>query len=128
ERYSFDTLRFALATESDMTGHSNKSGSISAPPAANRDAPTAHDAKNQQTSPESSPVPQEARKPKRKRKLVIAALGIAVLVALIVVGIPLAEEMLNTVSTDDAFVNGHVTFVARSVAGQISRVLVDDNT
>jgi multidrug resistance efflux pump len=35
--------------------------------------------------------------------------------------------MLNTVSTDDAYVNGHVTFVAPRVAGQISRVLVDDN-
>ena len=35
--------------------------------------------------------------------------------------------MLNTVSTDDAYVNGHVTFVAPRVAGQVSRVLVDDN-
>jgi membrane fusion protein (multidrug efflux system) len=35
--------------------------------------------------------------------------------------------MLNTVSTDDAYVNGHVTYVAPRVAGQISRVLVDDN-
>jgi membrane fusion protein (multidrug efflux system) len=34
---------------------------------------------------------------------------------------------LNTVSTDDAFVNGHVTFVAARVSGQVSRVLVDDN-
>ena len=34
---------------------------------------------------------------------------------------------LNTVSTDDAFVNGHVTFVAPRVSGQVSRVLVDDN-
>ena len=34
---------------------------------------------------------------------------------------------LNTVSTDDAYVNGHVTFVAPRVSGQISRVLVDDN-
>jgi membrane fusion protein (multidrug efflux system) len=33
----------------------------------------------------------------------------------------------NTVSTDDAYVNGHVTFVAPRVAGQVSRVLVDDN-
>jgi membrane fusion protein, multidrug efflux system len=31
------------------------------------------------------------------------------------------------VSTDDAFVNGHVTFVAARVRGQVSRVLVDDN-
>ena len=35
--------------------------------------------------------------------------------------------MLNTVSTDDAYVNGHVTFVAPRVAGQVSRVFVDDN-
>ena len=34
---------------------------------------------------------------------------------------------METVSTDDAYVNGHVTFVAPRVAGQVSRVLVDDN-
>jgi membrane fusion protein, multidrug efflux system len=31
------------------------------------------------------------------------------------------------VSTDDAYVNGHVTFVAARVSGQVARVLVDDN-
>ncbi len=35
--------------------------------------------------------------------------------------------MLNTVSTDDAYVNGHVTLVAPRVSGLVSRVLVDDN-
>ena len=40
---------------------------------------------------------------------------------------PAVETMLNTVSTDDAYVNGHVTFVAPRVSGQVSRVLVDDN-
>ena len=35
--------------------------------------------------------------------------------------------MLDTVSTDDAYVNGHVTYVAPRVAGQVSHVLVDDN-
>ena len=54
-------------------------------------------------------------------------LGVAVLAVLLVFGIPWVKDMLNTVSTDDAFVNGHVTFVAPRVAGQISRVLVDDN-
>src|SRR5262245_24268563 len=34
---------------------------------------------------------------------------------------------LNTVSTDDAYVDGHVTFVAPRVAGQVSKVFVDDN-
>jgi membrane fusion protein (multidrug efflux system) len=34
---------------------------------------------------------------------------------------------LSTVSTDDAYVNGHVTLVAPRVAGTVARVLVDDN-
>ena len=41
--------------------------------------------------------------------------------------IPYVETMFNTVSTDDAYVNGHVTLVAPRVAGLVSRVLVDDN-
>jgi membrane fusion protein (multidrug efflux system) len=77
--------------------------------------------------PESRPVPREARKAPRKRKLLLGVVGVAVLAALLVFGIPRVEQMLNTVSTDDAYVNGHVTFVAPRVAGQISRVLVDDN-
>jgi membrane fusion protein (multidrug efflux system) len=40
---------------------------------------------------------------------------------------PIVETMLNTVSTDDAYVNGHVTFVAPRVAGQVAKVFVDDN-
>jgi membrane fusion protein (multidrug efflux system) len=34
---------------------------------------------------------------------------------------------LTTESTDDAYVNGHVTMVAPRVSGQVSKVLVDDN-
>jgi len=41
--------------------------------------------------------------------------------------VPVVETMLNTISTDDAYVNGHVTLVAPRVSGQVSRVLVDDN-
>jgi membrane fusion protein (multidrug efflux system) len=40
---------------------------------------------------------------------------------------PWVVTMLTTVFTDDAYVNGHVTFVAPRVAGQVARVLVDDN-
>ena len=40
---------------------------------------------------------------------------------------PAVETAMNTVSTDDAYVNGHVTLVAPRVSGQVSRVLVDDN-
>jgi membrane fusion protein (multidrug efflux system) len=40
---------------------------------------------------------------------------------------PTVETMLNTVSTDDAYVNSHVTYVAPRVEGQVARVFVDDN-
>jgi membrane fusion protein (multidrug efflux system) len=59
--------------------------------------------------------------------LLIGGLGASVLAVALAFGIPWIRQSLNTVSTDDAYVNGHVTFVAPRVAGQISRVLVDDN-
>jgi membrane fusion protein (multidrug efflux system) len=52
--------------------------------------------------------------------------GVLFLLALIE-GIPWIVTALSTVSTDDAYVNGHVTFVAPRVAGQVTRVLVEDN-
>jgi membrane fusion protein (multidrug efflux system) len=47
--------------------------------------------------------------------------------ALLYQGLPWMRTALTTVSTDDAYVNGHVTFVAARVPGQVVRVLVDDN-
>jgi hypothetical protein len=75
-----------------MTGQSDKPGSIDAEPTA-------------ETPAKSAPGPQPARKARRKRILLVGGLGVAVLIILVVFGIPWAEEMLNTVSTDDAFVN-----------------------
>ena len=49
---------------------------------------------------------------------------LAVLVAGLVLVAPAARTALNTVATDDAYVNGHVTFVAPRVPGQVQRVLV----
>jgi membrane fusion protein (multidrug efflux system) len=71
-------------------------------------------------------TPPSAHPFTRRRKLLAGGLA-AVAVAGIVWGIPWISQILNTVSTDDAYVNGHVTFVAPRVAGQIARVLVDDN-
>jgi membrane fusion protein, multidrug efflux system len=103
-----------------MTEQSIKRDSIDAPPSADGNPSAAHDSTTTQSPP-------GAPKPKSKRKLLVGVAGIAVLACLLVFGIPLIEEMLNTVSTDDAYVNGHVTFVAPRVGGQISHVLVDDN-
>jgi membrane fusion protein, multidrug efflux system len=62
-----------------------------------------------------------------RRRLLVGVFGLAVLAAGLWVGIPWIRMTLDTVSTDDAYVNGHVTFVAARVAGQVARVLVDDN-
>lgn len=110
-----------------MTEQSGNAGSAKAPSTANSEATVADGATTARTPPESRPVPDGARKATRKRKLVAGVLGVAVLALVVVFGIPWVKEMLNTESTDDAFVNGHVTFVAPRVAGQISRVLVDDD-
>jgi len=52
--------------------------------------------------------------------------GVLLLLALYE-AIPWAITAFTTESTDDAYVNGHVTFVAPRVPGQVLRVLVDDN-
>lgn len=78
-------------------------------------------------APSSTPVLPAHHRPRWKRTLLggmLAAVGIAVIW---VYGVPWIELTLNTVSTDDAFVNGHVTFVAPRVRGQVARVLVDDD-
>ncbi len=53
--------------------------------------------------------------------------GLILLAGAAVIAIPWLRDALTTVSTDDAYVNGHVTFVAPRVSGQVKRVLVDDN-
>ena len=89
------------------------------------------DAPDKATSAEdgagSSKVPPSSPRLTRRRKLLIGVLGALVVAAAAILGIPRIELALSTVSTDDAYVNGHVTFVAPRVGGQISRVLVDDN-
>lgn len=62
----------------------------------------------------------------RKRQLRIALLVLATLVVVFVI-IPRFFHAWNMVSTDDAYVNSYVTFVASRVSGQVERVLVDDN-
>ncbi len=90
-------------------------------------ARNADSAPTPQNPPSTGAVSPEKQKPTRRRKMLLGAAGIVILAAALWFGIPWVQMTLNTVSTDDAYVNGHVTFVAARVRGQVARVLVDDN-
>jgi membrane fusion protein, multidrug efflux system len=77
--------------------------------------------------PSAGTAPPEKPKANPRRKMLLGALGALILASALWFGIPWVQTTLNTVSTDDAYVNGHVTFVAARVKGQVARVLVDDN-
>jgi len=65
--------------------------------------------------------------PRIKRPLWLwIAGGVLVLLAL-TKAVRFTIDAFRTVSTDDAYVNGHVTFVAPRIPGQVVHVLVDDN-
>jgi membrane fusion protein, multidrug efflux system len=74
-----------------------------------------------------SPKPGPSTSHRRRRRLLFGVIVLLLLAAFLGFGVPRIRLALNTVSTDDAFVNGHVTFVAPRVHGHVVRVLVDDN-
>ena len=99
------------------------------PPQADATARPDHQAADPATAdpPSDTPPPAAGAPARPGRKWLLRA---GVVVGLAAGGyslIPYVKTMLNTVSTDDAYVNGHVTFVASRVSGLVSRVLVDDN-
>ena len=88
-------------------------------PATSPENPPAPTTKPARTPTEPSPSPQ--------RRNIIRRVGpIVGLIVLAFVGWSLLESF-RTVSTDDAYVNSYVTFVAPRVTGQVAQVLVDDN-
>jgi membrane fusion protein, multidrug efflux system len=66
-------------------------------------------------------------KPAEKRPRWIWIAGAVVILLALPKVIPWVVKAFRTVSTDDAYVNGHVTFVAPRVQGQVVHVLVDNN-
>jgi membrane fusion protein (multidrug efflux system) len=79
------------------------------------------------TSP-PPPTPPPASPPAHRwRRWLLVIAGVLGLAAAVYFLLPTVRLMLNTVSTDDGYVNSHVTLVAPRVAGQVIEVLVDDN-
>ncbi|QEL14067.1 HlyD family secretion protein [Limnoglobus roseus] len=90
-------------------------------------------------APQSSPAPTAVAPPPEPAKALPPAPThhrgrwpwiVGVLMVLAAAGVwlwPTVALSMSTVSTDDAYINGHVTTVAPRVYGQVVRVLVDDN-
>ena len=111
-----------MPTEKNHSSDRGKSNSIP----ASADAPTGDTNKPPTRVPSEASTPS-GHKPTSKRRLIMGAAAVLGLAIAVVFGIPWIKLTLTTVSTDDAYVNGHVTFVAARAPGQVSRVLVDDN-
>jgi membrane fusion protein, multidrug efflux system len=113
--------------EKQSTGNDESIRSDASLPGGEGGSAVEHPIKSEREDPGSKQAAPTKHRPGLKRKLVIGVAGIVVLAAALLYGVPRVQLALNTVSTDDAYVNGHVTFVAPRVSGQIARVLVDDN-
>src|SRR5262245_15709068 len=97
-------------------------------PAANQAPARAGAAPAETPPPHAVPnPPAEAPAPSARRRWLLRGVGVLALLLILFEGIPWVRNALRTVSTDDAYVNGHVTFVAARVPGQVTKVLVDDN-
>jgi membrane fusion protein (multidrug efflux system) len=71
-----------------------------------------------------SPEPNTTKKNNRRRQVIA---GIVTLAACLATGIYYLEEVAPYESTDDAFIEAHVTPVAPQVAGRVAQLLVQDN-
>ena len=99
------------------------------------DAPTANTGVAQvgsvpqakETGDPPNSAPPGDRPHNRRRQLLMGGAAILILAAVLCYGVPCGRLELNTISTDDAYVNSHVTFVAPRVAGRVSKVFVDNN-
>src|SRR3954454_25296025 len=89
-------------------------------------AVAAHPSDGEKPSASSHP-PAPAPYPTAQRRKWPWIAGLILLAGFAAIATPWLRDALTTVSTDDAYVNGHVTFVAPRVSGQVLRVLVDDN-
>ena len=97
------------------------SDSMSASGATQKSEATSSNRSGPETSPQKSSSSVLKRLRSRRTLIVV---GVLLLVFVI---IPRVFHAWRTVSTDDAYVNSYVTFVAPRVSGQVAKVLVDDN-
>src|SRR5947209_19845692 len=95
----------------------NPANTVTAPP--NPAAPVADGpADGVEPPPASPPAPRALR----RRWLVLGSAGAVALVLFLVLGLPWLRSYFSHESTDDAYVNSHVTYVAPRVTGTVTDV------
>jgi membrane fusion protein, multidrug efflux system len=77
--------------------------------------------------PSVMPPSPRIQSSRRRKRWVLGLLAASALAAGLIFGLPAAIYAWNHVSTDDATVNSHVTYISSRVAGLAEQVLVDDN-
>jgi membrane fusion protein (multidrug efflux system) len=104
------------------------------PPASTREqtpaAPPASRQSNPDRPPQQPPARQQAAKPQEKRgrrSLRLTLLLMALIPLAAIAGACYYAHSQSDQSTDDAFIDGRILNVAPKVAGQVARVLVNDN-
>jgi membrane fusion protein, multidrug efflux system len=78
-------------------------------------------------APEKEKAPQAQPAVSGGRRRLMLVLAAVLILIVLIFGVPRILRAFNTVSTDDAYVSSYVTFVAPRVAGQVAKVLVEDN-
>jgi membrane fusion protein, multidrug efflux system len=84
-------------------------------------------------SPDVSVEPAHAVQPKSgprrgpPRRIVILCIALSALGTAMYFGIPVISRYFRYESTDDAFINGHVTYISPRVVGRVTEVLVENN-
>lgn len=84
------------------------------------------DAEAQRVHPDEQPPPPRGKMPQRRKRILLAALGVGVVVAG-VFGFRWWQYASTHEETDDAFVIGHIHPVSSRVNGTVIAVLVNDN-
>src|SRR3989442_660050 len=87
-------------------------------------APAIDQARDGRIEPEASPAAAPAGR-RWRRWIVVGVVGAAVLMAAVVYGVPWYQRYVRTITTDDAYVNGHVSVISARITDNVAEVLVD---
>ncbi|HUB26983.1 MAG TPA: HlyD family secretion protein [Tepidisphaeraceae bacterium] len=91
------------------------------------DAPNGNGKGNGQSAPPTAPAEPEKPRAKFRKRLVVGVILLIAAVIGVFKGVPELVYMLNHVSTDDAAVNSHLTYLSPRIDGVVTNVLVDDD-